>query len=148
MSYHLLNLSKHVDVEILDRTHLILDIFASRAQTREAKLQVKIARLRYALPRLRDTNQNFSRQRGGSGTTNRGADETKQELKRRKVEDKISELEQELKNIALNRPVPSKKRVESGVPIVALVGYTNAGKSTLMNAMVRQYQQEEDKLVF
>lgn len=142
------NLSKHVDVEILDRTHLILDIFASRAQTKEAKIQVEIARLRYALPRLRDTNQNFSRQRGGSGTTNRGAGETKQELKRRKVEDKIFELEQELKNISLNRQIRRKKRIESGVPIVALVGYTNAGKSTLMNAMVRQYKQEEDKLVF
>jgi len=142
------NLSKHINVEILDRTRLILEIFSSRAQTREAKLQVEIARLRYALPRLRDTNQNFSRQRGGSGTTNRGAGETKLELDRRKVEIKISELEKELKTIELNRQVRRKKRAESGVPIVALVGYTNAGKSTLMNTMVNQYQQAEDKLVF
>lgn len=142
------NLSKQLDVEILDRTRLILEIFSSRAQTREAKLQVEIARLRYALPRLRNTNQSFSRQRGGSGTKNRGAGETKLELDRRKIEIKISDLEKELKNISLNRQIRRKKRAESGVPIVALVGYTNAGKSTLMNAMVRQCQQPEGKLVF
>lgn len=142
------NLSKHLEIEILDRTRLILEIFSSRAQTREAKLQVEIARLRYALPRLRNTNQNFSRQRGGTGTKNRGAGETKLELDRRKIEIKISELEKELKNIALNRQIRRKKRAESGVPIVALVGYTNAGKSTLMNAMVKLCQRVEDKLVF
>ena len=142
------NLSKRLEIEILDRTRLILEIFSSRAQTREAKLQVEIARLRYVLPRLRNTNQNFNRQRGGTGTKNRGAGETKLELDRRKIEIKISELEKELKNIALNRQIRRKKRAESGVPIVALVGYTNAGKSTLMNAMVKQCQRAEDKLVF
>lgn len=141
------NLSKLINVEVLDRTRLILDIFASRARTKEAKMQVEIARLRYALPRLRNTNQNFGHQRGG-GVKNRGSGETKQELKRRKVEDKIAELETELKNFALTRQVQRKKRMTSGTPIVALVGYTNAGKSTLMNAMVLKYQQSADKLVF
>ena len=142
------NLEKLLNIEVLDRTRLILDIFASRAQTKEAKIQVEIARLRYALPRLRSSNQNLGHQRGGSGTINRGSGETKQELKRRQVEDKISELEQELKNIALNRQVRQKKRMTSGIPIVALVGYTNAGKSTLMNTMVNNFVQAEDKLVF
>lgn len=143
------NLSKYLpNAEILDRTRLILEIFKSRAQTKEAKLQVEIARLRYALPRLRDTNQNFSRQRGGTGTKNRGAGETKLELDRRKVELKITELERDLKAIELNRQVRRKKRSESGVPIVALVGYTNAGKSTLMNGMVSLFKEDEEKLVF
>jgi len=142
------NLSKQLNIEILDRTRLILEIFSNRAQTREAKLQVEIARLRYALPRIKNTTQTFNRQRGGTGTRNRGAGETKLELDRRKIEIKISELEQELASIALNRQVRRKKRAASGVPVVALVGYTNAGKSTLMNAMVNQYQQAEDKLVF
>jgi len=142
------NLAKLIEVEVLDRSRLILEIFASRAQTHEAKMQVEIAKLRYALPRLRNTNQNFSRQRGGTGTKNRGAGETKLELSRRKIESKITELEHELKNIALNRQVRRKKRNESGIPKVALVGYTNAGKSTLMNQMVTQCGQSEEKLVF
>lgn len=141
------NLSKILDIEVLDRTRLILDIFASRAKTKEAKMQVEIARLRYALPRLRSSNQNFGHQRGG-GVKNRGAGETKLELKRRKVEEKITELESGLKNIALTRQTQRKKRLISNTPRVALVGYTNAGKSTLMNAMVRRYQDDSDKLVF
>ena len=142
------NLEKLLEIEVLDRTRLILDIFANRAQTKEAKMQVEIARLRYALPRLRSSFQDLGRQRGGSGTINRGSGETKRELKRRQVEDKISELEHELKNIALNREVRRKRRNTSGIPIVALVGYTNAGKSTLMNTMINQFTQSEDKLVF
>jgi len=142
------NLEKLLDIEVLDRTRLILDIFASRAQTKEAKMQVEIARLRYALPRLRSSNQNLGHQRGGAGTINRGSGETKQELKRRQVEEKIADLEQELKSVALSRQVRRKKRTTSGVPIVALVGYTNAGKSTLMNTMVNKFVQAEDKLVF
>ncbi|MCL2559063.1 MAG: GTPase HflX [Turicibacter sp.] len=142
------NISKHLSTEILDRTRLILEIFASRAQTREAKAQVEIAKLRYALPRLRNTNQDFDRQRGGTGTRNRGSGETKLELNRRKIEIQISELEKELENIGRNRQVQRKRRADSGVPIIALVGYTNAGKSTLMNAMVTKYQQDENKLVF
>ena len=142
------NLDKKLGIEILDRTRLILEIFSSRAQTKEAKLQVEIARLRYSLPRIKNTTQTFNRQRGGTGTRNRGSGETKLELDRRKIEIKISDLEKELRSIALNRQVRRKRRARSGVPVVALVGYTNAGKSTLMNGMVNQYQQAEDKLVF
>ena len=141
------NLGKALDIEILDRTRLILEIFARRARTREAKLQVEVANLKYILPRLRDSNQDFNRQRGG-GVKNRGSGETKLELDRRKIETKISDLEKELKSIALNREVRRKRRNDSSVPIVALVGYTNAGKSTLMNAMVREYHDAEEKLVF
>ena len=141
------NLGKLLGVEILDRTRLILEIFARRARTREAKLQVEVANLKYILPRLRDSNQDFNRQRGG-GVKNRGSGETKLELNRRKIETKISELEKELKNIASSREIRRKRRNQSGVPIVALVGYTNAGKSTLMNAMVKKYQNMEEKLVF
>ena len=141
------NLGKLLGIEILDRTRLILEIFARRAQTREAKLQVEVANLKYILPRLRDSNQDFNRQRGG-GVKNRGAGETKLELDRRKIEHKISEMEKELKSIALNREVRRKRRQQSGIPVVALVGYTNAGKSTLMNAMVKKYQDVEEKLVF
>ena len=143
------NLSKYLpDTEILDRTRLILEIFSSRAQTKEAKMQVEIAKLRYALPRIRNTNQDFDKQRGGTGTKNRGAGETKLELNRRKIEIKITELERDLKLIAANRKTQRKKRTASGVPLVALVGYTNAGKSTTMNSMVIKYQKNDDKLVF
>jgi len=141
------NLGKQLNIEILDRTRLILEIFARRAQTKEAKLQVEVANLKYILPRLRDNNQDFNRQRGG-GVKNRGSGETKLELDRRRIETKISELEKELKNIASNREVRRKRRHQSRVPVIALVGYTNAGKSTLMNTMVKKYQDVEEKLVF
>ena len=141
------NLSLQLGVEILDRTRLILEIFNRRAKTREAKLQVEVANLKYILPRLRSSGQSFDRQRGG-GVNNRGGGETKLELNRRKIEANIAEIEKELKQIASNREVRRKRRQQSGVPIVALVGYTNAGKSTLMNAMVRKYQETEEKLVF
>jgi len=141
------NLSLHLGIEILDRTRLILEIFNRRAKTREAKLQVEVANLKYILPRLRSGGQNFDRQRGG-GVNNRGGGETKLELNRRKIETNIVEIEKELKQISSNREVSRKRRQQSGVPLVALVGYTNAGKSTIMNAMVRKYKDEEKKLVF
>jgi len=141
------NLGNLLGVEILDRTRLILEIFARRAKTREAKSQVEVANLKYILPRLRESNQDFNRQRGG-GVKNRGSGETKLELDRRKIESKIADLEKELKNIALDRGNRRKRRQQSGVPIVALVGYTNAGKSTLMNNLVQKYQNSQDKLVF
>ena len=141
------NLSSHLGIEILDRTRLILEIFNRRAKTREAKLQVEVANLKYILPRLRSGGQNFDRQRGG-GVNNRGGGETKLELNRRKIEVNIVEIEKELKQIASNREVSRKRRQQSGVPMVALVGYTNAGKSTIMNAMVRKYKDQEKKLVF
>lgn len=142
------NLEKELDCEVLDRTMLILEIFAKRAKTREAKLQVEVARLKYMLPRLVGMRQSLGRQRGGSGVKNRGAGETKLELDRRKVEEKIAQLNRELEKLVEQRETQRKRRDQKGLPIVSLVGYTNAGKSTIMNAMLDRMAQGNDKLVF
>lgn len=141
------NLGKELGLPILDRTNLILDIFAIRAQTREAKLQVETARLQYFLPRLVGMRENLSRQGGttGGSLSNRGAGETKLELDRRKIEHRISELKKDLEEIAGARQTMRKKRSQSQIPKVALVGYTNAGKSTIMNRMVEQYRDNMGK---
>ena len=131
------NLQNILDLPILDRTTLILEIFARRAQTREARLQVEAARLQYVLPRLTGMHKALSRQGGGSGLANRGAGEKKLELDRRRIEKRISELNRELDKISTERETQRRKRGRSGIPRVALVGYTNAGKSTLMNRMLR-----------
>ena len=144
----LCNLEKALECIILDRTSLILEIFARRARTREAKLQVEVARLQYMLPRLIGANEALDRQYGGVGTMNRGAGEKKLVLDRRRIEGKITELEKELEVIANERRTQRKKRNRSGLPTVALVGYTNAGKSTLMNAMVELSQKPDSKKVF
>lgn len=143
------NLGRELELPILDRTNLILDIFALRARTREAKLQVETARLQYILPRLVGMRENLSRQGGttGSSLSNRGAGETKLELDRRKIERRVSELRKELENIAKVRETMRKKRNGSSVPQVALVGYTNAGKSTIMNHMVELYGESPEKTV-
>lgn len=143
------NLGRELELPILDRTNLILDIFALRARTREAKLQVETARLQYILPRLVGMRENLSRQGGttGSSLSNRGAGETKLELDRRKIERRVSELRKELENIARVRETMRKKRNGSAVPQVALVGYTNAGKSTIMNHMVELYGESPEKTV-
>lgn len=142
------NLGRELELPILDRTNLILDIFALRARTREAKLQVETARLQYILPRLVGMRENLSRQGGTGGSmSNRGAGETKLELDRRKIEHRISELRRELENVARGRETMRKKRGSSGVPQVALVGYTNAGKSTVMNRMVTLYGESREKTV-
>lgn len=143
------NLGRELELPILDRTNLILDIFALRARTREAKLQVETARLQYILPRLVGMRENLSRQGGtaGSSLSNRGAGETKLELDRRKIERRVSELRKELENIAKVRETMRKKRNGSAVPQVALVGYTNAGKSTIMNHMVELYGESPEKTV-
>ena len=133
------NLQNILDCPILDRTTLILEIFASRARTREAKLQVESARLQYVLPRLTGMHKALSRQGGGSGVANKGAGEKKLELDRRRIEKRISELRKELDRIAKERETQRQKRQGSGVPRVALVGYTNAGKSTLMNKLLDKY---------
>ncbi len=131
------NLGRELDLPIIDRTNLILDIFAIRAQTKEAKLQVETARLQYMLPRLVGMRENLSRQGGTGGSmSNKGAGETKLELDRRKIEHRIHALKQELEDIARTRDTMRKKRNRSGIPKVALVGYTNAGKSTILNRMV------------
>lgn len=142
------NLGRELELPILDRTNLILDIFALRARTREAKLQVETARLQYILPRLVGMRENLSRQGGTGGSmSNRGAGETKLELDRRKIEHRISELRRELENVARSRETMRKKRGSSKVPKVALVGYTNAGKSTIMNRMVELYGESREKTV-
>ena len=142
------NLQKELKKPVLDRTTLILDIFASRARTREAKLQVETARLKYLLPRLVGMHDALTRQGGTSGSmSSRGAGEKKLELDRRKIEKRITELERALKEIANERQGQRKKRQQARIPLVALVGYTNAGKSTILNAMVDQYVQDEEKKV-
>lgn len=143
------NLEEELQLPVMDRTNLILDIFATRAKSREAKLQVETARLKYLLPRLVGMHAALSRQGGASGSmSNRGAGEKKLELDRRKIEHRLSELEQELKEVSGERETQRKKRVRSRVPQVALVGYTNAGKSTLLNAMVDAYIHDAEKRVF
>ncbi|MBO5210088.1 MAG: GTPase HflX [Lachnospiraceae bacterium] len=138
------NLQDKIGKPILDRSTLILDIFASRARSREAKLQVEVARLQYMLPRLVGLHAALSRQGGGSGSmSNKGAGEKKLELDRRVLEHRLAEYRRELKEVGAERQTQRKKRAASGMPRVALVGYTNAGKSTLMNAMLDLFGVDE-----
>ncbi|MCM1194274.1 MAG: GTPase HflX [Butyrivibrio sp.] len=142
------NLGNELELPVLDRNNLILDIFALRARTGEAKLQVEAARLQYMLPRLVGMRENLSRQGGTGGSmSNRGAGETKLELDRRKIEHRISELKKELETMEKNRETMRKKRARSGVPQAALVGYTNAGKSTIMNRLVESHGESREKTV-
>ncbi len=143
------NLQNELDKEVLDRTSLILDIFSRRAKTREAKLQVETAKLQYMLPRLVGLHEALGRQGGASGSlSNKGAGEKKIELDRRKIEHRIAELRKELEEVSAERETQKKRRIKSEVPRVSLVGYTNAGKSTLMNRMVENYIKDENKKVF
>ena len=141
------NLQQILKKPILDRTSLILDIFSERARTREAKLQVETAKLQYLLPRLVGMHEALSRQGGGSGLANKGAGEKKLELDRRKIEHRLAELRRELEEVAEERETQRKKRLASSLPLVALVGYTNAGKSTLLNRMIDKYAGDESKKV-
>lgn len=147
------NIQQVVDTVVLDRTNLILTIFASRAKTREAKLQVEVVRLQYELPRLIGANENLSRQAGGigggtgAGGRNKGAGETKLELDKRRVEEKINAMQRELEELVAQRFTQRNKRKKNEIKTVALVGYTNAGKSTVMNYMVQQFIGKEDKEV-
>ncbi|HLV09792.1 MAG TPA: GTPase HflX, partial [Halanaerobiales bacterium] len=140
-------LEDRLAVEVIDRTMLILDIFARRAQSREAKLQVEVARLEYMLPRLVGQKE-YDRQGGGDGFKNRGAGETSLELDRRRIENKIAFLKKELKGLVSQREVQRKNRQRSGLPVVSLAGYTNAGKSTIMNSMIKIFNSSKDKQVF
>lgn len=134
------NLSTEIDKPILDRTALILEIFSDRAKTREAKLQVELARLQYLLPRLAGMGTALSRQGGGSGSrSNKGAGEKKLELDRRHIEHRITECKRELEVVKKNRITQRKSRKNSAIPQVSLVGYTNAGKSTIMNQLLSFY---------
>ena len=142
------NLSQELEAVILDRTALILQIFDCRAKTAEAKMQVELAKLQYMLPRLVGLHNNLSRQGGGSGSlSNKGAGEKKLELDRRRIEKQISFLKKELSEIEQNKEVMRKKRNLSLLPKVALVGYTNAGKSTILNQLVTRFSKEEEKTV-
>jgi GTP-binding protein HflX len=142
------NIEKAIECEVRDRTALILDIFAERAKTREAKLQVEIARLQYLLPRLIGANENLGRQSGGVGTNNKGSGEKKLELDRRKIEAKITSLNKELEELKHQRETQRNLRRKSSVPRIALVGYTNAGKSSVMNSMIDIFRDGEAKKVF
>ncbi len=138
------NLQERLEKPILGRSTLILDIFARRARTREAKLQVEVARLQYMLPRLVGLHAALSRQGGASGSmSNRGAGEKKLELDRRVLEKRLSQLKRELKEVGQERETQRKQRMKTGMPRAALVGYTNAGKSTLLNAMLDLYGADE-----
>lgn len=142
------NLEKILNCKIIDRTSVILDIFALRARTREAQLQVEIAKLQYMLPRLTGFGESMDRQGGGAGLKNRGTGETKLELDRRKIENRISSLDKELETLVGQRQNQRKRRQKEGIPVIALVGYTNAGKSTVMNAMLDLFNFSGDKQVF
>lgn len=138
------NLEKLTGVRVIDRTMLILDIFAARARTGEGKLQVELAQLKYSLPRLAGQGLSLSRLGGGIGT--RGPGESKLESDRRHINRRIQKLESELKELEKRRDLLRKRRKKDGVQTVAIVGYTNAGKSTLMNALTKAGVLAEDKL--
>jgi len=145
---HIRNLEKELECRVIDLTILILDIFAERAKTKEAQLQVEVANLQYMLPRLIGLRESLGRQGGGSGLKNRGSGETKLELDRRKIEEKITVLNKELEILVSHRQTQRKQRRKNNVPVVSLVGYTNAGKSTIMNAMVELFHPACNKQVF
>ncbi len=151
------NIEKILDfnIKVIDRTALILDIFALRARTKNAKLQVKLAQKRYQLPRLHTSiSEDLDQQRGlaAGRFTNRGSGETKLELSKRKIERQIFQIKRELKTTLKNLSNQRKKRNFSGLPVVSLVGYTNAGKSTWMNQIIKEFSKAkfsfEDKKVF
>ncbi|MDQ8735011.1 GTPase HflX [Paenibacillus sp. LHD-38] len=142
------NLEAALERTVIDRTILILDIFAERAKTREAQLQVEVARLQYMLPRLVGLRASLGRQGGGAGLKNRGAGETKLELDRRRIEERITALQAELDKLVARRQIQRKQRQKNEVPVVCLVGYTNTGKSSLMNALLEKYNPETTKQVF
>jgi GTP-binding protein HflX len=137
-------IAEMTDLKVIDRSQLILDIFARRAHTRDGKVQVELAQLKYILPRLIGRGVAFSRLMGGIG--GRGPGETKLEIDRRRIRDRITRLENELKNLSKGRLQRRQRRVRSGVPIISIVGYTNAGKSTLLNALTQSEVLTEDLL--
>ena len=137
-------IAKTSDLKVIDRTQLILDIFAQRAEGRDGKLQVELAQLKYSLQRLGQKDDSLSRLTGGIG--GRGPGETKLEIGRRRAKERVTHLEHQLKQLAKQREQRRRKRTREGIPIVAIVGYTNAGKSTLLNTMTGADVLAEDKL--
>jgi GTP-binding protein HflX len=144
------NLEETLDCKVIDRTMLILDIFARRAKSKEAQMQVELAQLQYMLPRLIGLRASLGRQGGGTGGgfQNRGAGETKLELDRRKIEDQIAKIRRDLEHVKEQRVTQRKQRKKNEVPVVSIVGYTNAGKSTIMNRLLAKTGQLDDKQVF
>lgn len=138
------NLEEIIGIRVIDRTNLILDIFSERARTKEAKLQVKLAKLKYTLPRLSALRSGFSRQQGGIG--GKGIGEQQIELDRRTINREISSITSQLKDIEKNRNEIRKKRINSKEPIISLVGYTNAGKSTLINKLISYGKDENSEI--
>ena len=138
------NLKDELDVKIMDRTLLILDIFAARASTSEGKIQVELAQLKYRQSRLTGLGTSLSRLGGGIGT--RGPGEKKLEMDRRLIKGRISQLTRELKEVKRHRQLTRESRAKSRIPVIAIVGYTNAGKSTLLNALTGAGILAEDKL--
>ncbi|KZD43668.1 GTPase HflX [Bacillus cereus] len=142
------NLEEDLDCKVIDRTILILDIFAQRAKTKEAQLQVEVAHLQYMMPRLIGLRESLGRQSGGVGTKNKGVGEKKLELDRRKIEEQIAALNKELEALVAQRQTQRKQRKKNEMPVVSLVGYTNAGKSTIMNTMLEIFNGTVEKQVF
>ena len=133
-----------LDLKVLDRTQLILDIFAQRAISREGKLQVELAQLKYLLPRLVSKNTAMSRLTGGIG--GRGPGETKLEINRRRVRSRITRLEKSLKQVRKQRAQQKARRSKKGLPVISIIGYTNAGKSTLLNTLTNSAVLAENRL--
>jgi GTP-binding protein HflX len=138
------HIAEATSLKILDRTQLILDIFAQRAQSADGKLQVELAQLRYLYPRLVGRDDSLSRLAGGIG--GRGPGETKLEIDRRRVRDRITALERRIEALGADRHLRRKQRNARGLPVLSIVGYTNAGKSTLLNALTDSRVLAEDKL--
>jgi GTPase len=138
------SITDQVELKVIDRTQLILDIFAQRAQSREGKLQVELAQLQYLLPRLVTKNTAMSRLTGGIG--GRGPGETKLEINRRRVRDRINRLKKNLIKVQKHRHQQRSKRQQKGLPIISIIGYTNAGKSTLLNTLTRSKVLAESQL--
>src|SRR5262249_26964250 len=125
-------------------TQLILDIFAQRAKSRDGKLQVELAQLKYSLPRLTEKDAGLSRLTGGIG--GRGPGETVMEIGRRRIRDRIAALEKEIDNLSKQRDLRRRKRREEDIPVLSIIGYTNAGKSTLLNALTKSDVEAADQL--
>lgn len=138
------SITDQIDLKVIDRTQLILDIFAQRAQTREGKFQVELAQLKYLLPRLITKNTAMSRLTGGIG--GRGPGETKLEINRRRVRDRIAKLEKELSLVKKHRKQQKARRNKRGLPVISIIGYTNAGKSTLLNTLTKSSVLAESRL--